>query len=89
MTKGPDEAVRMSERFVKGFGTSDDACGIHGCALLSHLFAACPWWSRIGLLAGPPYFAASSVAVPPHALPPYTVCRASTEAKASLEEHLI
>jgi hypothetical protein len=69
---GPDEAVR-TRRFVKGFGTSDDACGIHGCALLSHLFAACPWWSRIGLLAGPPCFAASSVAVPPHALPPYTV----------------
>jgi hypothetical protein len=29
------------------------------------------------------------VAVPPHALPPYIVCRASMEAMASLEEHLI
>ncbi len=61
MTRGPDEAARMSESFVKGFGTSDDACGIHGCALLSHIFAACPWRSRIAILAGPICFAASSV----------------------------
>ena len=37
MTRGTDEAARMSERFVKGFGTSDDACGIHGCAVVSHI----------------------------------------------------
>src|SRR5262249_1259381 len=60
MTRGPAETARMSERFVKGIGTSDDACGIHGCALLAHLFAAFPWWLRIALLAGPPCFAASS-----------------------------
>jgi hypothetical protein len=62
MTRGPDEAARMSERFVKGLGTSDDACGIHGCALVSHIFAACPGRSRIAILAGPIGFAASSVA---------------------------
>jgi len=50
----------MSERVVKGFGTSDDTCGVHGGALLSHIFAAFPWWLRIALLAGPPCFAASN-----------------------------
>src|SRR4029453_18186862 len=58
--KGPAETARMSERFVKGFGTSDDACRIHGCALLAHIDAACPWWLRIALLAGPACFAISS-----------------------------
>src|SRR5262245_38006164 len=85
MTRGPAETTRMSERFVKGFGTSYDACGSHGCALLAHIFAAFPWWLRIALLAGPTCFAASSGPVTPHILPPDTLCRASTEAMTSLE----
>src|SRR5215831_198546 len=60
MTRGPAETARMSKRFVKGFGTSDDAYGIHGCALLSRISAAFPWWLRIALLARPTCFATSS-----------------------------
>src|SRR5438552_4574622 len=63
MTRDPDEAAstREGQGLSRALAPAMMRVGAM-VALLAHLFAACPWWSRIAFLAGSTCFAASSVA---------------------------